>query len=269
MRDEGKQSGCTICCEACGTAVPAYDVVSYGSIEKGYRELCSGCFNAEVASALGLDCFENVRLHPVVMIDCAGERREFHFRQEGYRRVRRLSHTGDRGAVWLGEETIVDEIKAASKGTTRGAGGPPYTALNVPVPRVRLGRRADKLWQRRMRLLGSMMALDAFEVKAGVPKGYQFQILGEPEDEPLSLLARLVERMRRSLSVKHLDSEHGAQIADQTVCGRIEWDESEDGRVPLLVIDGQEVSWDEFGRMLMSFEGWQFRVAIRDRSEEV
>jgi len=168
MRDEGKQSGRTICCEACGTAVPAYDVVSYGSIEKGYRELCSGCFNAEVASALGLDCFENVRLHPVVMIDCAGERHEFHFR---------------------------------------------------------------------MRLLGSMMALDAFEVKAGVPKGYQFQILGEPEDEPLSLLARLVERMRRSLSVKHLvPSEHGAQIADQTVCGRIEWDESEDGRECLCLL---------------------------------
>jgi hypothetical protein len=115
-----------------------------------------------------------------------------------------------------------------------------------------------------------MTALDAVEVKAGVPKGYQCQILGEPEDEPLSLLARLVERMRRSLSVKHLvPSELGTQIADQTVCGRIEWDESEDGRVPLLVIDGQEVSWDEFRRMLMSFEGWQFRVAIRDRSEEV
>jgi hypothetical protein len=39
--------------------------------------------------------------------------------------------------------------------------------------------------------------------------------------------------------------------------------------VPLLVVDGEEVSWDELGRMLMSFEGWQFRVAIRDRSEEV
>jgi len=34
--------------------------------------------------------------------------------------------------------------------------------------------------------------------------------------------------------------------------------------MPLLVIDGQEVSWDEFGRMLMSFEGRQFRVAIRE-----
>ena len=201
MRDEGKQSGNMVCCEACGTAVPAYDVVNYGSIEQGYRELCSRCFNAEVASALGLERFENVRLHPVAMTDCAGERHEFHFR---------------------------------------------------------------------MRLLGSMVALDAFELKAGAPGGYQFQMLGKPDDEPLSLLGHLMERMRRSLSVKHLvRSEHGTQIADRTVCGRIEWDGSEDGRIPLLVIDGQDVSWNEFGRMLMSFEGWQFRVAIRDRSEEV
>jgi hypothetical protein len=43
LKPHGRLSiGCTICCEACGTAVPAYDVVSYGSIEKGYRELCSG-----------------------------------------------------------------------------------------------------------------------------------------------------------------------------------------------------------------------------------
>jgi hypothetical protein len=201
MRDEGKQSGSMICCEACDTAVPAYDVMNYGSIEQGYRELCNRCFNAEVASALGLERFENIRLHPVVMTDCAGERHEFHFR---------------------------------------------------------------------MRLLGSMAVLDAFELTAGAPGGYQFQILGKPDDEPLSLLGRLIERMRRSLSVKHLvRSEHGTQIADRTLCGRIEWNESEDGRVPLLVIDGQEVSWDELGRMLMSFEGWQFRVAISDRSEEV
>jgi hypothetical protein len=78
--------------------------------------------------------------------------------------------------------------------------------------------------------------------------GYQFQILGKPDDEPLSLLARLIERMRRSLSVKYLErSEYGTQIADRTACGRIEWDESEDGRVPLLVNDGQKVSWDELG----------------------
>jgi hypothetical protein len=200
MKDEGK-SGSMVSCDACGTAVPAYDVVNYGSIEQGYRELCSRCFNIEVAGALGLERFEHVRLHPVVMTDCAGERHEFHFR---------------------------------------------------------------------MRLLGTMVTLDAFELRAGEPGGYQFQILGKPNDEPLFLLSRLIERMRRSLSIKHLvRSEYGMQIADQTVCGRIEWDESADGRVPLLVIDGQEVSWEELGRMLMSFEGWQLRLAIRERSEEV
>ncbi len=102
MSDKGKHSGSMVRCEVCGTAVPAYDVVNYGSIEQGYRELCNRCFNTEVASALGLD-FENVRLHPVVMTDCAGERHEFHFR---------------------------------------------------------------------MRLLGSMAALDAFELIAGAPGGY-------------------------------------------------------------------------------------------------
>jgi hypothetical protein len=36
----------------------------------------------------------------------------------------------------------------------------------------------------------------------------------------------------------------------------------------MLVIDGRQVSWEEFGRMHMTFEGWQFRMDIRDRSEE-
>jgi hypothetical protein len=200
MSDEREPSDTTVC-EACGTAVPTYDVVSYGSIERGYRALCASCFNAEVARALGLEHFEHVRLEPVVMADCAGEHHEFHFRT---------------------------------------------------------------------RLLGDVMALEAFELRAGVPNGYQFEVVGEPDGETLSLLGSLIQRMRRSLSVRYLESsEDGARIADQTVCGRIEWAESGDGRMPLLVIDGQDVSWDQFGRMLMTFEGWQFRLAIRDWSEEV
>jgi hypothetical protein len=35
------------------------------------------------------------------------------------------------------------------------------------------------------------------------------------------------------------------------------------------VIDGREVSWEQFGQMLMTFEGWQFKLELRDRSEEV
>jgi hypothetical protein len=115
-----------------------------------------------------------------------------------------------------------------------------------------------------------MVAVDAFELMRGEPAGYRFQIVGNPEDDVLSLLARLVERMRQTLSVKYLvPSGQGLQIAEQTVRARIDWDETQDQRTPLLVIDGREVSWEEFGRMLMTFEGWQFRMEIGDPSEEV
>ena len=201
MQNEDEQSRSRIRCEACGTRIPDYDVVNYGSIQDGYRQLCSQCFNAEVASKLGLARFENIRFDQVAMTDCTGEAHEFHFR----------------------------------------------TCL-----------------------LGSMVALDAFELKRGEPAGYQFQILGDPDGDLLALLGRLVERMRRSLSVRHLvQSEQGLQIADQTVRARIAWDETMAERMPLLVIDGRDVSWEEFGRMLMTFEGWQFRMEIGDRSDEV
>jgi len=76
--------------------------------------------------------------------------------------------------------------------------------------------------------------------------------------------------MRRALSIKDVkDDALGLQIADhQIVRGRIEWDDAGDGRVPLLVIDGREITWEEFGCMLMSFEGRQFKLEIRDLSEE-
>ena len=38
--------------------------------------------------------------------------------------------------------------------------------------------------------------------------------------------------------------------------------------MPVLVIDGREITWKDFGRMLMSFEDWQFQLNLRDKSEE-
>ncbi len=113
------------------------------------------------------------------------------------------------------------------------------------------------------------VALNAFELRDGEPAGYEFQIIGDPEDDLFALFGRLVEKIRRALSIRHLKSGSlGLQIADQVVRGRIKWDEEGDGRVPLLVIDGAEIPWDQFGRMLMSFTGWQFRLEVLDKSDE-
>jgi hypothetical protein len=123
----------------------------------------------------------------------------------------------------------------------------------------------------RTHLFGTGVALDAFELRDSQPAGYQFEIIGEPNEDLLTLLARLIDKIRRALSVKHFtEDDHGLRIADhQVVRGRIEWDDASDGRVPLLVVDGREVTWDNFGRMLMGFEGFQFRLHICDKSEEV
>jgi hypothetical protein len=122
----------------------------------------------------------------------------------------------------------------------------------------------------RTRLFGPGVALNAFELHDGYPAGDQFQIIGEPQEELLVLLGRLIAKIRRALSIKHVkDGELGLQIADHlAVQGRIESDSAEDGRVPLLVVDGREITWDEFGRMILTCEGWQFRLEIRDKSDE-
>ena len=189
-------------CEGCGEIMANHDVVHFGSMDKGYRKLCTRCVNAEIAKLSGLEDFENIRLDPIGITDCAGESHQFHFRT---------------------------------------------------------------------RLLGDIVSLEAFELREGNPAGYRFQMVGDPEDDLFALLGRLIQKIRRTLSIRHLKEidGHGLQIADDTVRGRIEWGESEDGRVPLLVVDGREISWEDFGSMLMSFEGWQFKLEILDPSDEV
>ncbi|MCP5119638.1 MAG: hypothetical protein GY953_53245, partial [bacterium] len=44
------------------------------------------------------------------------------------------------------------------------------------------------------------VAIDAFEIRDGVPGGYQFSVIGDPQGELLSLLGRIKEKTRRSLS---------------------------------------------------------------------
>jgi hypothetical protein len=189
-------------CDACGESTPDYDIIHFGSIERGYRRLCGRCINTQMAEAAGLEGFQHARLEPVGLTDCLGKLHTFHFRTH---------------------------------------------------------------------LFATGVAIDAFELRDGNPTGYFFQIIGEPETDLLVLLAQLVGKMRRALSIKHLeDGDYGLQIAEHGVVrGRIESDNDHDGQLPLLVIDGREIDWDQFGRMLMSREGAQFKLTIVDKSEEL
>ncbi len=189
-------------CEVCGEVSPSHDIINFSARDQASRQMCSLCFNAEVAKRSGLESFDNVRLDPIGITDCAGESHQFHFQT---------------------------------------------------------------------RLLGHIVTLDAFELKDGQRTGYAFQIIGAPDEDHFVLLGRMIGKIRKALSVKHITDHgdgHGLQIADQTVRGRIEWDDSNGDHMPLVVVDGVGVSWENFGRLLSTFEGWQFKLEIFDRSDE-
>lgn len=122
------------------------------------------------------------------------------------------------------------------------------------------------------RLFGTGIAVEALERCRGGRRGYEFEVIGEPHEDPMLLLGRLIEKIRRSLARCHVErGTLGWQITDAGVVrGRIGWDpHSAPGcSQPVVTVDGHEFSWAEFGRMLMTYEGWQFKLEIRDRSEE-
>lgn len=120
---------------------------------------------------------------------------------------------------------------------------------------------------------GSHVAVEAFEVEDGHPAGYQFQVLGDPSAEPIAIFQQLFQRMRRALAHRHIEEgEHGLQIAKSgeswIVRGHLESDDQEEGRVPRLIVDGKPCSWDQLGHMLMSFEGFNVKLEVYDKSEE-
>ncbi len=187
-------------CQTCRAWAPAWEMVHAGTMDAGYSDMCSRCWNEEIARAHGLH-FEHVRFDPSDMSDAAGSGHRFHFL---------LRHLVDR------------------------------------------------------------LSLEAFELEQGEPAGYRFQVVGPADIDPLDLMGRLVERMRDALARQHLvEGELGLAIAGTEVRGRIDCDPDSGLSIPLLVIDGREVSWHDFGRMLMTFEGWRFKLTIEDPGDEI
>jgi len=125
------------------------------------------------------------------------------------------------------------------------------------------------------RHLGDRVAIEAFEIKDGNPGGYEFSVIDDIEEEPFELLGMLIGRIRRALNRKHIywnETTRKWQITDDAVVrGKIDSDRytPDYERLPLIVIDSKEISWSEFGQMLMTYEGFNFKLEIFDRSDEI
>jgi hypothetical protein len=100
-------------------------------------------------------------------------------------------------------------------------------------------------------------------------QGYSFSVMGPAESDALALFTRLYAEMRRGLDhLQLVPGPAGPMIGENhELTGRIEMDP--EGGEPVLVVDGQPLSWAEVGRLVLSYEGWAVRISMEDRIREV
>jgi hypothetical protein len=127
------------------------------------------------------------------------------------------------------------------------------------------------VFQFRTHLFAAGVAIDAIEFNEDQSEGYCFKVIGPEEGDLFELLARLVTKMRRGLATSHLEEgRHGLQISDPGIVrARIDSDPDGETDMPVVVIDGRNISWDEFGRMVATYMGFQFKLELHDLSDEI
>lgn len=129
----------------------------------------------------------------------------------------------------------------------------------------------EHMFEFRSMLVPTGHALYARERVPEGQEGYEFSVLGDFDANVWDLFRVLRDRIQRGLAVRHVDQgELGWRITDaRHLVGRITWDPDRPGEVPLVVIDGRPFTWDEVGRMLMSFEGFTLRAFVGDSIEVI
>jgi hypothetical protein len=120
----------------------------------------------------------------------------------------------------------------------------------------------------RPHIFSDPLSLQAFEV--GPEQGYEFSVIADPEQDLFVTFQTIFERMRRELGRRHIEPEgSGYRITEgDVVRGQITDDRDSLERMPLLIIDGKPITWEELGRMVAPYAGFRFKLEIFDRSEE-
>ena len=114
----------------------------------------------------------------------------------------------------------------------------------------------------RTRLEETPGGLCAEAVEQGKDDGYRFKVVVATGATGQALW-ELREKMHRILNTRHLerDEKTGAWLMTHDVlrgwvtCG-------EDHGLPRLVVDGKPLTWEEVGRMMEVYEGFEFELRI-------
>jgi hypothetical protein len=136
---------------------------------------------------------------------------------------------------------------------------------------IRDGEGEAHHFQIKKRLDPRNIFMEAVEKKQG---GYDFKVMGDLYTDQGELLLQLIAKAERGMAEAYVEEgtfpngQRHHSIRNGRLAGRVEWNPSTDD-VPLLAVDGKSYTWDEFGRMLMSYEGFQVKLEMLDPFEEI
>lgn len=130
--------------------------------------------------------------------------------------------------------------------------------------------KPHQFWLRK-RLDPIGVIMEAEEREGG---GYQFTVHGELDVDQGQLFLDLIAKAERGMAEIYIkkgefpNGQHYHSLMNNRLVGRIDSDLSDD-QMPLVSVNGQSYTWDEVGKMLMSYEGFQVKLEMFDRFEEI
>ena len=166
------------------------------------------------------------------------------------------------------EQTFYWCITCFNKEVAQGAGIDFETPHFSPVT-LKDSQGQPHIFHFLTRLCPNGVIIEAYEVIENRRQGYEFYYLCEnPMVESLHLLQTVLDRANRMLAKQHIQSSQwGHRLTrDKVVRGRIVSQplDSSSGGLPSIIIDGQELSWNEVGQLLAAEGGHQLKLEIRD-----
>ncbi|GKV65901.1 MULTISPECIES: hypothetical protein [unclassified Sporosarcina] len=103
--------------------------------------------------------------------------------------------------------------------------------------------------------------------------GYEFAVDGELDADQHTLFDQLQEKTKRGMSKTYLETgkysngQTYTAVKEHHLIGVLSYDET-DSETPLVIIDGKPYNWEEVGRLLQAFEGFQVKIEMKELAEE-
>ena len=113
----------------------------------------------------------------------------------------------------------------------------------------------------------------AVEVTGNDTPGFRVEVMDDLDCNQLYLFNKLEAKIKKTIFKRYLKTviapygNRQTVLKDDEVVGRLEYDDNNENHK--VVIDGQSFSWDDLGRMLNAYEGFQFKLMIFDMTDDI